>query len=778
MGVEDAIGSVSGTDPTGNRRVENGGAAGGPADLKIDVDKRTEKKNRGKRGSTRRSSMDLASALKEPTKMWNPNVNEAVPSSPSHMAVTTPKKLKVFGEYDMRDVIDNNLRSPLDLKTFGKFCQIQRSQESLAFLLIVKKFKKSAPVGEEYIELAKMITRDFIMDDGQRSVNVGYNLRGSILASVATVQASNPDYTIFDEAEKEIYHMLKIGVFRRFRQMVSLQGNINYAEDVALWFLCRKEEGSGADGAPAGRGGGVSKRKFSNDIEGQNATAESSSSCCQGSCSSSVANFFTYPSPLNDSHSRILELLNCLMVAGGLVEWSFAQTPVLFSVALLGAVLRALFGPRLDWQSFLVIFALEPLFKHLKLMTPRFVPNATRRYAEMIWATLLAAAVVTAIMQLTIPVYAISGVMILVGVPHVFNTHWSVEKFFIKRLERHGVIEKHRPHVISSRLTEPSQSNWTSISKYTSRHRMPSHVPESKRGHHRKQSSNRVPLNTASPESARSRMHRAPRHRRSRPALLGGRSPSRSPSRSPKPGPGKGGHHRMKSISGRSVAGVSTSAISVASPGNTPTTGNQNGGEINNPARDLSNASANPSQAAVSPSASEGVGFKFRPRASVGTNASNPLEDETSKSGSISAAVVTSTTKKTHGVASEKPSGPTGTTQERNNGAIHTRHDSKNSATHLLTATVDPPTNVDNVTDTNRDSLSTKDTRVQGSEGQTSPSNSSRLAPQHEKQPSLAGQRLRDRANPDAIRSRSSSPGKETKDTIRYGSRVCVEVRG
>lgn len=99
----------------------------------------------------------------------------------------------------------------------------------------------------------------------------------------------------------------------------------------------------------------------------------------------SFLQFFTFPNPVNVTDSRIHGLCTCFLVALTiLLDYFFNFYYVTWYLAV-GFILRVLCGPRLDIQSFIVLFILTPLFTEvIPLFEDKFTPGPPRHFAQFI----------------------------------------------------------------------------------------------------------------------------------------------------------------------------------------------------------------------------------------------------------------------------------------------------------------------------------------------------------------------------------------------------------
>lgn len=115
-------------------------------------------------------------------------------------------------------------------------------------------------------------------------------------------------------------------------------------------------------------------------------------------------NFFSFPNPVNTAESRTHALLTCVIVPIVIYLDNEGYPPVLGLYVMYGFMARALAGPRLDLQAYLVLFVLAPLITdngqrslagrwYIPVFTNDLAAGPPRRFAQLCGAMLSLSAI-------------------------------------------------------------------------------------------------------------------------------------------------------------------------------------------------------------------------------------------------------------------------------------------------------------------------------------------------------------------------------------------------
>ena len=116
--------------------------------------------------------------------------------------------------------LDNLLRDPIGVEVFRDFLVTQICVENLDFWLAVEKYKNLKTPIE--IGLHKSaIFQKFIHDRGPSQVNLEERLRREIITNLQI-----PDTSLFNQAQKQIYHILRYDCYPRFKMSTVLSDYI------------------------------------------------------------------------------------------------------------------------------------------------------------------------------------------------------------------------------------------------------------------------------------------------------------------------------------------------------------------------------------------------------------------------------------------------------------------------------------------------------------------------------------------------------------------------
>lgn len=326
--------------------------------------------------------------LDQPSLLWAPKggpVSSRSSGSRSRSElkekISVPNKILVLGDFRMQDVIAKRFRAPLDLETFGRFCEFEYSEENLAFLLLVRRFKRHPPKQDSVVGVAARIAKEYIAAGGHSEINLSDEIRTETVSRAKRMDAKSPDLALFDGAYQAVVKLMERDVFRRFKNMAVLQARITEAQAMALW-------------------------------------------CWNPDETPDCASFFSYPNPVDAVHARLHHLFAALFTAIGMSLYaleSFDHALIWFYFMLYGFVARTACGPRLDPMSYVVLFVIDPIVRKIGLMHTRYVKNKSRRFAEVGGGINTAILIVAALYRIDALVYIISAALIVGAGLHVVS---------------------------------------------------------------------------------------------------------------------------------------------------------------------------------------------------------------------------------------------------------------------------------------------------------------------------------------------------------------------
>jgi len=321
--------------------------------------------------------------MKRPERLWRGT--EAL--SLASFKKSRVEKVSVLGDLTLESVLLNHFPNPLDLKTFGLFCEQEYSQENLAFILSIDLFRMVDPKNMEYIDAVTAIRDNYLTPGAPWEVNIGFDLRNKQLVVIENALANEEMFgtMCFELAYREVKEMLRRDTFRRFKSAVALTGRVIEARYVALW-------------------------------------------CCFRDQTPTIKSFFTLPNPSNVVHYRLYRLIASILNTVALIDFGLngggkdiGVGHVCLLVNLGTLTLRTISGPRMDPMSFIVIFVLEPLVRYLRIWPTKFVTNKSRRWGEGMSALWTLGVLVSLYFQLEVLVYVLGITQTLTGFVHAFS---------------------------------------------------------------------------------------------------------------------------------------------------------------------------------------------------------------------------------------------------------------------------------------------------------------------------------------------------------------------
>eukprot|EP00640_Fibrocapsa_japonica_P002071 CAMPEP_0113939332 /NCGR_PEP_ID=MMETSP1339-20121228/5664_1 /TAXON_ID=94617 /ORGANISM="Fibrocapsa japonica" /LENGTH=346 /DNA_ID=CAMNT_0000942807 /DNA_START=479 /DNA_END=1519 /DNA_ORIENTATION=+ /assembly_acc=CAM_ASM_000762 len=152
---------------------------------------------------------------------------------------------------------------------------------------------------------------------------------------------------LFDDAQMEIFNLMKMDVFPRFMHKVSTFQKLSLAKDLALWWKSTE--------------------------------------------ALTVSSFFTFPTEINAAEGRCVAAMTVTTVFVTLLVDVYFSQPWVGMYVLYNFIVRVVSGPRLSPDSFIALFVLHPLMVKFKVLEDEFVNGTPRRFAQcvgMIWSAM------------------------------------------------------------------------------------------------------------------------------------------------------------------------------------------------------------------------------------------------------------------------------------------------------------------------------------------------------------------------------------------------------
>jgi hypothetical protein len=247
----------------------------------------------------------------------------------------------------LEDVLRERTQAPWGFAAFKLYCKKHQNLEVLLFWKEVEAWRSRAD-SDLTVQSADRIFQLYLLEGSDYQINLPGDLFLKLKERYERIEtmSANELRSLFDEAQKEMFQLMKMGFFKHFVRDVILQNNILFAEEVARWW---------------------------NDKD------------------LTLAKFMSYPKLVNAADIRLYAFLAlCLWTVVVILVCVPNQTPAIQMATKIIAVytsctyaLRALFGPRIDAQSLFVIFWLRPFVEnYLGLIKSEFRSDSLpRRYA-------------------------------------------------------------------------------------------------------------------------------------------------------------------------------------------------------------------------------------------------------------------------------------------------------------------------------------------------------------------------------------------------------------
>jgi hypothetical protein len=233
-------------------------------------------------------------------------------------------------DLELKDILHGRLEAPFDILSFEKFCSKQRSVEELKFWKEIQIWKSVEDYrsAEKYEELISQ----FVLDTSPYQVNLPGKMFKNLRTKCSSFEelSSDEKLHVFDEAENEIFTLMRISVFPLFLNRIIVDRQLSMSKTLALWW----------------------KQK---DLTWRT--------------------FFTFPDAINIAESRLhafcsgaiaLAIFTLALIMNYAPFAQDIQNELRISIAALcvylsyGFLARVLCGPRLDIQAFLVLFVIRP----------------------------------------------------------------------------------------------------------------------------------------------------------------------------------------------------------------------------------------------------------------------------------------------------------------------------------------------------------------------------------------------------------------------------------
>lgn len=264
--------------------------------------------------------------------------------------VAQEKKTVVIGlALSLRETIQNtnaNDYAPFNLEHFRKFCRKNYVDENIEFWLAVEKFTNHRLIADNerdwsvYVLLAESIVHSFVDEKAEFQVNLPRSL--AVITEnklLLAVRNRKMDTSVFDSAQRHIFELMNTDVYPKFLKEVTTDRHITITRQEALWFLNDKMP--------------------------------------------TMKEFTEYPNPVNSAETRLYSFIIATLIPVAIfMDYQYSSS-ILYWYLLYTQIFKMIFGPRLDIQSYLVIFLVRPIVQTAFLGWPfnALVPGPPTRFA-------------------------------------------------------------------------------------------------------------------------------------------------------------------------------------------------------------------------------------------------------------------------------------------------------------------------------------------------------------------------------------------------------------
>jgi len=271
---------------------------------------------------------------------------------------------------------------PLDLHTFGKFCENEMNEDLLGFVILTRHLKTGKWTDDQFkVKLAALL--EVFLEQGTRlEINIPFRVKRKAVRDIREMldtDGKDLDRAVLDQAYRSAIKMLKMNSFQRFKVKYDNRVQLPDLEAEACWCI---------------------------DID---------KSCRSFFCPSVIT---------SATHFRLTITCFLLTLIGGNLEVFFLGTPFLLLYAAYGQMARLLCGPRLDFQSFVVIFVLMPFIQCLGWKESRYIIDKYGRLKDAITFILLIGVIVLSYFQFFIYAWIVSAVILVQGVVQLIFHRW------------------------------------------------------------------------------------------------------------------------------------------------------------------------------------------------------------------------------------------------------------------------------------------------------------------------------------------------------------------
>ncbi len=301
-----------------------------------------------------------------------------LPSSPSDVSLGSIESNTLLEMTSLDQILANeDPKHPLGADALLKYSKTIFADENVRFLMDAKRVMSA-----ENVHSYKILVKRY---------GDCLNLPRNVQAKFLTGRTNG-----LELAHRHIYEIVKTDICPKFLKTIKVRNQLDLSRDSALWWK--------------------SPQTF--------------------------RTFFSYPDLILSSDERCHSFLNSILVIAGILIFLNFNTEFGILIYLLYCFCaRALCGPKLDPQSFFVLFVCRPFFIRSKYQDVLFKNGKSIRVSEFIGALLTASALICGYFGPLIGFVSIMGILcFFCCVNAVFG--FSIVHFAISTLSRAGLLSK------------------------------------------------------------------------------------------------------------------------------------------------------------------------------------------------------------------------------------------------------------------------------------------------------------------------------------------------
>lgn len=300
------------------------------------------------------------------------------------LAAETEPKAVLVGSHRVcfDDVIADTLAAPFNWESFAKAASKKYGYENgVHFVASYRELFKTAndKTKDEVLEVGKTWYATYLTAGAPRELSVPTNIRVAAMTLVQSSQDSQMGKPVllglvkiaWEPVYYDVLNTLFEGVFKKWAVDAAVVKDVQLSKDVALWWRAKPMN---------------------------------------------LRTFFSFPNPVDVAESRIHGKLVAILSLVSILFDIFTGIWYLSLVVFYGLFMRALCGPRLDPQAFMVLFMIRPMVvDKLHCIDHDFVAGPPRRFAQAFGALVIGLSIVLRLLGWRYASWAVAGFLAMVS---------------------------------------------------------------------------------------------------------------------------------------------------------------------------------------------------------------------------------------------------------------------------------------------------------------------------------------------------------------------------